>query len=1733
MDDSLARGMARLLAGTDAASAEDIADALWVARVIGRSGSREEGPQEEPAHADDFGADAGGETWADVGSGKRGRLGSRTSGSWLSRLLAPRNVRQDRTRDARRPVAAPPPAVPLHPVSAGMGGAMAPRAPGTENSGEASDGLGAVVRVQSEPALSESLSISQALRPLKRQVRAPGVQRLDEAATARATCESSVLMPAWLPHTERWLSIDLIVDMGPSMVIWRRLAAELRTLLEGHGAFRMVRTWSLDSGGPEPRLSPFRRRQGSGPKRTVPLEQLADPTGRRVLLLLTDGVGPLWHGGGLSEALCQWSRNRPVAVLQVLPRSMWHRTALPPVPVLARPGRPGHATPQFRTETAVPGTPSQVQCQRFVPVLELDADWIAPWAQVVAGRAAGWTPMLAVPVGGSEADIAAAPDEQVEAPTGLDPATLVERFRSEASPSAFELAGYLAATPLVLPVMRLVQRTMMPRSKPAHLAEVFLSGLLTPADGAATAPDPGEDPDLRLYDFQPGVRDVLLDTLTRQESLRTLDVVGQISGRVAQRLGGSLDFRALVPATDAEGTWHLPEGSLPFARVAASVLAGLGGEHRATATALAERITAGSDDPPRPDHRPRRAPRATPAPSRSSLVVHRPMLFVGLGGTGCLIGAELERRLRTGLCGPDGTALTDVGLAPHQLPDHVQFVYADYSENELQRLPQLVVDPSLRAAYARTSRVTHNLLSHFDSSPEVTRMLRAVMRDEVADWLPPRIDEPKVTPLHAGAGQLPTIGRAALFATLRNGLAPVLEPLLQAIDGIARSASGLRSRRVDGCDVFVAFSVAGGTGAGIFLDYLHLINYAFQLRRFDGLRIHPLVVMPSAFPAAAGGGREAELNAASALVDLSRLVDAQNAPEGSQLGDLDRQLGFGIRYPGNAPIRLRPGILPTAFLFSPTAGIRPADLRDSIVSLVTSLVGSQPDDGPSRERRTAADGDPTTFAERWINRGVQRSAPSPTGIGRMGLSTSLAATLTAPTEQLADLVAGRLLRTGVTDLVVRSEARLRDQALPMIRQLFADSRLEELWERRQLPVPEPDPVPRGGRAIEQTLGERIEYMQMLLTDLRSQADRAVIAMAERFAPRPAIEQLLRTVDPFLAERIVVGVPDSEDPVVRLGFLGMLDQRASLPQRPPGVTAQPPKVPRIRGQLGGLAPVRWADDDVQAAVQEQDAWYLWCCRMLWHEAWRTQQTHWRPLADAVHTDVRRLVDVFHQHGEQEPRVSQQKALELYEDRTGIAYMLPPHGTLNHVYEDVVTRLIRREGLREMDDEGALLLRLVDGDTWRTVHAESRGDPEDAVARVMGRLQARITRVFAESGLHLEERPLLPSIATLLAAAAGDADARDQVGKGALDLFGRKLTGLLPVGFTPEGTGLLRVLVSHPRVQPMEQVREYLGKALRLPSDAKNSVEYRGVESDSITVLLVRSEMSLTQVPEARNALRRWARAKDSEQAVDVLRWRQRLGYRDGWIVSDVEDRRVILHRLLCCMWNGQVDVVDGDSASPDRIRLRLSPERGPGVPGVRLRLGDFPGGVSSWAELLRSYERWTILDEQPTVEDYCRELMGAQPLGLVRTGSDPHPLFVTLVEKVAPRQLELLRERRERGGERVEGWVRPLWEFWAETLPAALDTEFGDPRALQPTLRTLLEHLRSDTPTARVTHEDFSAPRRTALDEDDWGTAPWDDDSPGDRRGAPWDDDSPGDRRGAPWDDGSSGDRRGAPWDDDA
>src|ERR1022692_1608225 len=109
--------------------------------------------------------------------------------------------------------------------------------------------------------------------------------------------------------------------------------------------------------------------------------------------------------------------------------------------------------------------------------------------------------------------------------------------------------------------------------------------------------------------------------------------------------------------------------------------------------------------------------------------IFQPVLFVGLGGSGCEIGAELERQVREEICGPDGTRFSrrraGGNLLPYQLPACIQFVYADLDQAELDRMPRRVVPgtPYLPAA-GLTAHYIRELVPLVDSSPELARNLR-------------------------------------------------------------------------------------------------------------------------------------------------------------------------------------------------------------------------------------------------------------------------------------------------------------------------------------------------------------------------------------------------------------------------------------------------------------------------------------------------------------------------------------------------------------------------------------------------------------------------------------------------------------------------------------------------------------------------------------------------------------------------------------------------------------------------------------------------------------------------------------------------------------------------------------------------------------------------------------------------------------------------------------------------
>ncbi|MEU0836883.1 SAV_2336 N-terminal domain-related protein [Streptomyces sp. NPDC005969] len=394
--------------------------------------------------------------------------------------------------------------------------------------------------VPAAPVLPARLEIQRALRPLQRyRPAAPPLRRtLDETATAELSARAGgLIIPVFRGVSRADALLQFVMDASSSMRVWDRMFGELQQIFGQLGAFRDVQVRYLHR-GPDGSCAVSR----SSDPAAAPLnsaDRLSDPTGRRVTVLVSDCAGPLWHSGRAHRLLHQLARQAPTAVLQPLPQRMWNRTRLPVTfGALSRgEGLSGAAVLKVTEEAG--GAPTERPGALAVPVLPPVAGALAAWARLLSGTGVG---RISGAVGWVRADQPAAPAPRPG--DRLSSLQLVSRFRSAASPVAGQLAVYLAAAPLYLPVMQLVQRTMLPDSGPSELAEVLLSGLLSRSKGDVAG-------DGQWYEFAPGVQEALLGPLGRDEALLVLK---HCSEYIEQRFGkGGPNFPALAFAQLGDG----------------------------------------------------------------------------------------------------------------------------------------------------------------------------------------------------------------------------------------------------------------------------------------------------------------------------------------------------------------------------------------------------------------------------------------------------------------------------------------------------------------------------------------------------------------------------------------------------------------------------------------------------------------------------------------------------------------------------------------------------------------------------------------------------------------------------------------------------------------------------------------------------------------------------------------------------------------------------------------------------------------------------------------------------------------------------------------------------------------------------------------------------------------------------------------------------------------------------
>ncbi len=444
------------------------------------------------------------------------------------------------------------------------------------------------IQITAAKALRSQLELARALRPLMRKVPSRTQWQLEEETTATQAAEYGFICPVLVPKPERWFDLAIVVEDSHSLKIWTETIAEFCTLAEVHGAFRQVKTWQFVTRSDRsfqllPLWHQSREPQSNQSSRPLDPEALTKADDR-LIWFISDCTSVLWDDSPIYRTLQKWGEKAPLVLIQLFPEKLWRRTALG----LGTPLRFAASAPGLRVSDLKTIGPEETEEETSIsvrfPVISLEPEPLKRWAKVTTG-------VPSAQVSGMNIHLSRlTPSSEAEEPLDeVDDEAKVRLFSLSASLTARKLAGLMAAAPVSLPVVHLIQKTLLPESTQIHVAEVLMSGLIR------SFPVPTK-PDQKEYDF---LSETVRDRLSASVSIpQTLAVIQAISAQVSERLGlGTKSFRALIARSSSLET-EQQTLMRPFAELALSTLKRLGTEYRQ----MAERLEQYLQPVPLPDN---------------------------------------------------------------------------------------------------------------------------------------------------------------------------------------------------------------------------------------------------------------------------------------------------------------------------------------------------------------------------------------------------------------------------------------------------------------------------------------------------------------------------------------------------------------------------------------------------------------------------------------------------------------------------------------------------------------------------------------------------------------------------------------------------------------------------------------------------------------------------------------------------------------------------------------------------------------------------------------------------------------------------------------------------------------------------------------------------------------------------------------------------------------------------
>ena len=1040
-------------------------------------------------------------------------------------------------------------------------------------------------------------------------------------------------------------------------------------------------------------------------------------------------------------------------------------------------------------------------------------------------------------------------------------------------------------------------------------------------------------------------------------------------------------------------------------------------------------------------------------------VTHR-VLYVGIGGTGVHIGKELETALRRDLCGPDGKALLRKGgafnkLQPYQLPDYIQSLYFDFDDDAEQILQKgtdlntklirknATVVKSIHASGATSYRVAAEMLRADKETSNISKK-----------WLPEKENEPQVAPLSDGAGQYPTVGRAALYLALKRSGNDIEREIDSAIRKLVLAEGMLQSMKNDSekpkvlC--YVGFSVAGGTGTGIFYDVIHLLEKRLN-NILEGIEVNifPLTLMPSAFienwkPNNIKAGKA---NAAIALKDLAQLVE--------HLQKDDQPEDFKMNYPEPFGVtKMTPATIPSAFLFSKAASVNQEDMYKSMASFIMSQVTTGEDlQNDNLTKKLDTNAVEMSVFSKIINDKNLTGEKDKYGPGLQPFTPAISSSLSIPVENVADLISRKLITEFIKENDENSLIQAEDNSNEMaevLKNIDLNFMIDPVPNKPQELIEEEENIVSSkGKDLETNISYYKTQLHRWINSFESFARKSITDSSLDW--NQEVIRLLGANSLNKTMRIFQGSNLLQDQHSKEGVVGKLINFGAKINK----TSQAPDLPKIKGvkalQKGSNPRIK-----TQYLKGSLPAWYKNEFKIKWQDAWSTQRSKWQIVVDEIKDTfliVNSGLDSFIRDTEETWDMKKNKSDE---DSILVRGFLPlDSGNLDTLKNDLVKSLTKTSTSEASPSVTELFLAILPNDIWQEawkVFIKKQTDNiNEATSELLNfvkiELKSKILEELQETST--DGSSLLPSLKNLLvrASRAGTTSTSNQI-----KVLQSELGNMLPLDTLPDsgpGAPTTEIWINYPLDEKDEQVEAYLKQHITAGWPNQHEVVPKivcyPVGGESILISIYNFANGLFSLKEPRQLFKDLFELKNTPEGRE-LQWRQRLSTETIYNLASKRDYINAIQYFMVAAWNDCVKINDGSSILDAKSVTINLPNGGE----INLELKKFQhfSTVSDLPEAFKDY--WINMSMQDSSN--WEQLLSIMPNGAedgdIIDNLPKTNIFNDIISIINKQEIEELRSIVEESIDLnntppgVKAKARLKLEFWTDLLPEALNKTIG-------------------------------------------------------------------------------------------